>query len=211
MFTYGLLFILALGIAAFGVNVLVQSWRITQATDRAWYSIEQQKMKSSARSLGFLAGLFFCASGGLLIYLLLNPPEKTATELIQPLPSPTVQAVSETPSVTNLPIVTDLLPTSEPMRTPRPAMNATISDTNDIPLVAIPTVDLGIQAIVTNTGGGGLWLRNAPFGDGLVLIPEESVVFIRGGLVEVDGLNWQKVAESSGREGWVAADYLIYR
>jgi hypothetical protein len=70
---------------------------------------------------------------------------------------------------------------------------------------------LGSEGVITNTGGGGLWMRDAPYGNGLVLLPEGSTIFVRGGLVEVDGLLWQGVTDADGREGWVAADYLLYR
>jgi hypothetical protein len=44
-----------------------------------------------------------------------------------------------------------------------------------------------------------------------MLLPEGSAVYVRGGLMEVDGIMWQNVVEPEGRAGWVAADYLIYR
>lgn len=211
MVAYGLKFVLALGIAAFATYLLLHSWQITKATERAWYGIEQQKMKGSARSKRYEAGALFLTSGAILVWLLLNPPELEPEMIAQPSPSPMIQLLTETPVIAEL-VVTDPVPTLELTRVKNtPVPNPMITDTNTTPLVAIPTMDLGIQAVITNTGGGGLWLRDEPFGNGLVLMPEGSVVFVRGGLMEVDGLNWQRVAESSGREGWVAADFLIYR
>lgn len=93
----------------------------------------------------------------------------------------------------------------------RPALTATVVDESETPLVPIPTIPLTSQGVITRTDGGGLWLRDQPFGNGLILLPEGSTVFVRGGLMEVNGIMWQAVVDPDGREGWVAADFLIYR
>jgi len=150
------------------------------------------------------AFVLIVAGASLLIWIALSLQDPAAAEMpLSPTdtlaPSPTL-AVSGPEDEATLAV------------TPTSASGVELSpESGASTLIPIPTVDLGIQAVITNTGGGGLWLRDAPFGNGLVLLPEGSMISVRGGLVEVEGMMWQSVADPDGREGWVAADYLLYR
>jgi hypothetical protein len=204
MESYILQLVLALGMAAYGLYTLIRAWRLHRSSGSAWYSIESRRMKSTALSGGLQGFVLIVVGASLLIWIGLTLQDSATAELT---PSPTVTLTLPVPGAT-----------SGSQREAAPAVTATPSTGVELSpepglstLIPIPTVDLGIQAVVTNTGGGGLWLRDAPFGNGLVLLPEGAVISVRGGLVEVEGLMWQSVADPDGREGWVAADYLLYR
>lgn len=202
MESYNILIVLALGMAAFGLYTLQRAWRISRTAGSAWYSIESQRMKKVSLNWGLQAVVLVIAGSSLLIWIALDL-EKMA--LIEPTLTPTLTVRSFT--------LTPPLPTIEATATITPTALATTEPSSGLAvqtLVPVPTLVLGSQAIITNTSEG-LWMRDAPFGNGLTLLPEGAVLFVQGGLVEVDGLLWQKVSDADDREGWVAADYLIYR
>jgi hypothetical protein len=204
MESYGLQLVLALGTGAYGLYTLIRAWRLYRTSESAWYSIESRRMRSTSLRWGLQAFVLIVAGASLLIWIALSLQNPDTAELD---PSPTV-------AVTPSPVLTTSGPESEaaPAMVPTPSTGVELLPESGLStLIPIPTVDLGIQAVVTNTGGGGLWLRDAPFGNGLVLLPEGAVISVRGGLVEVEGLMWQSVSDADGRDGWVAADYLIYR
>ena len=65
-------------------------------------------------------------------------------------------------------------------------------------------------AVVTGTGDvGGLKLRKAPNGELIDSLPDGTVVEILGESQTAVGLEWRNVRDPKGREGWVAAQYLI--
>jgi hypothetical protein len=65
-------------------------------------------------------------------------------------------------------------------------------------------------AVVTGTADvGGLKLRKAPNGDIIDSLPDGTVVELAGEVKTEVGLEWQKVLDPKGREGWVAGQYLI--
>jgi hypothetical protein len=204
---YAILSILAAGFVLFGVYVLTQARRVSRESDGAWYSIARRDMKRRALLLNLQAAALLLAGAGLLLWLLVELPQAAVSEdgLAVPAPSATVPSPdvpTEQPMIESTEILTPTL---------RPALTATAVDESETPLVPIPTIPLTSEAVITKTNGGGLWLRDEPFGNGLILLPEGSTVLVRGGLVEVSGVMWQAVADPEGREGWVAADYLIYR
>ena len=204
MESYILQLVLGVGMALYGLYTLIRAWRLYRGSGSAWYSIESRRMRSTSLRWALQAFVLVVAGASLLIWIALSLEDPVTAELT---PSPT-ETVTLPPQVA----------TAAPEGEATPGVDSTPTQTIELSvesgvstLVPIPTVDLGIQAVVTNTGGGGLWLRDAPFGNGLVLLPEGAVITVRGGLVEVEGLMWQSVADPDGREGWVAADYLVYR
>jgi hypothetical protein len=142
-----------------------------------------------------------------LLWLLVELPEAARREEEPGVPAPSLAPKS--PEAPLEPLSAE--PTAVLTPTLQPALTATVVDESETPLVPIPTIPLTSQAIITRTDGGGLWLRDQPFGTGLILLPEGSTLFVRGGLMEVNGIMWQAVVDPDGREGWVAADFLIYR
>jgi len=190
--------IVALGVVAFGLYTLLRSLQVARAAEDAWYSFEGRGMKGSARNLGFQAIVLLIAGLSILLWTALNLPEQVQTE-----PTPFLTATTQPfPTSAASPTI-EITPTLATTGTPA------AGEGDERILVPIPTPVLGAEAVVADTGGGGLWLRDAPFGNGLALLPEGTIVFVRGGLLEVEGLLWQQVMDAEGREGWVAADYLL--
>ncbi len=203
MESYSILLVLALGITLFGLGALIRAWRTSQSADSAWYSIENRQIKGQSTSWGLQAVVLLICGSLLLIWIALKLQEPVPAEtLMEPSPTstPSPSQTTPPPGVDASTKEATLVPTS-----------SSPSEVNALTLVPIPTLVLGSEAVITNTGGGGLWMRDAPYGNGLILLPEGSSIFVRGGLVEVDGLLWQGVSDADGREGWVAADYLLYR
>ena len=202
--SYGILLVLAVGIMLYGVYMLIRAWRTSRAAESAWYAVENRQIKGRSANWGLQAVVLLIVGALLLIWIALklqNPPPAEP-----PLP----------PRLTTAPTPSEVVPlrTSEATATEASTveLTATLSlEASVQTLIPIPTLVLDSQAVITNTGGGGLWMRDAPYGNGLILLPEGATLFVRGGLVEVEGLLWQSVSDAEGREGWVAADYLLYR
>lgn len=204
---YGTLSILAAGFVLFGVYLFLHARRVGQASEGAWYSVGRRDMRRKALLVNLQAAALLLGGAGLLLWLLLELPEAAKREEEPAVPVPSL--APESPEAPLEPLLVE--PTEVFTPTLRPALTATVVDESETPLVPIPTIPLTSQAIITRTDGGGLWLRDQPFGTGLILLPEGSTLFVRGGLMEVNGIMWQAVVDPDGREGWVAADYLIYR
>ena len=203
MESYRILIVLGLGMVAFGLTTLLRAWRVSRTAERAWYSIENQRMKRVSLNWGLQAVVLFIAGASLLIWIALDL-ERMA--LIEPTLAPALTARPSPTLTFPLPAIEATVTTNPtPLASTEPSSGLTVQT-----LVPVPTLVLGSQAVITNTSEG-LWMRDAPFGNGLTLLPEGAVVFVQGGLIEVDGLLWQKVSDADDREGWVAADYLIYR
>lgn len=74
-----------------------------------------------------------------------------------------------------------------------------------------PTPDLP-QALVTNTNGVGLTLRDAPAGAELLVLPEGSLVYLLADPpVNQNNLTWRHIRTPAGVEGWVGENYLLIR
>jgi hypothetical protein len=204
---YAILSVLAAGFVLFGVYVLLEARRASRESEGAWYSIAQRDMRRRSLLLSLQAAALLLAGAGLLLWLLVELPTAAVSEEELAVPTPSMIPSFPATPTRELPVESTEVVTP----TLRPALTATAADENETPLVPIPTIPLTSEAVITKTNGGGLWLRDEPFGNGLVLLPEGSTVFVRGGLMEVSGVMWQAVVDPEGREGWVAADYLIYR
>jgi hypothetical protein len=80
--------------------------------------------------------------------------------------------------------------------------------------IAPATADLAVSPTapgtlkVTNTGGQGLMMRREPGGAPLVTLPEGAIVSPLGEEQEAAGRAWRQVQDGTGREGWVAAEFL---
>jgi SH3-like domain-containing protein len=64
---------------------------------------------------------------------------------------------------------------------------------------------------VSGTDGEGVNLRASPSATARVLrvVPEGATLTGAGETQKAEGLNWQKVRDSDGRVGWVAATYVL--
>lgn len=209
MGSYGLSLTLALALVGFGVYGLLRSWQSSRSSRRAWYSVEGRQMRDRARKLAVQAFALLITGAAALLWIGYNLSQPTRTEP-PAIPAPTsLAAPTVTASPSNAEAAATVSPTGEVTGQPSPSPAA--SETEEQIWVPVPTLVLGVRAVVTNTGGKGLWLRDAPYGSNVVLLEEGSLVSVRGGLIEVDGFLWQNVVDPDGRGGWVAADYLLYR
>lgn len=203
MNSFGVLFPLALIIIVFAFYLLRRSRQMHREAEGAWYSFPEREIKTQALGVSLQAVVLFVLGGVILVWLLLTLLEMASEPTS---PGSPVEPVS---TLTSLP------PPVRSSATPTDTLPLDISPTLNLEgqpeLVPIPTTPLTSQAIITNTNGNGLILRDAPFGNQIVILPEGSTIFVRGGLTEVQGIMWQNVVDLDGREGWVAADYLIYR
>ena len=153
--SYGILLVLAVGIILYGVYMLIRAWRASCAAESAWYAVENRQIKGRSANWGLQAVVLLIVGALLLIWIALklqNPPPAEP-----PLP----------PRLTTAPTPSEVVPlcTSEATATEASTveLTATLSlEASVQTLIPIPTLVLDSQAVITNTGGGGLWMRDAP-------------------------------------------------
>jgi hypothetical protein len=178
------------------------------------YGVGRQELRYSmqvdlARSLLLLiVGLI-----ALGVYGLRPLPAEFETGLALTEPAPTPEALlleAPTPSLTPTATATQsAIPASSP--------TAVATPTSPVPIAtptATPTETATPEpptAVVDSPNG--LWLRDNPStGAGaLENLVHNSVLLLLDGRETVDDIDWQQVRAPSGNEGWVAAQFLIYR
>jgi hypothetical protein len=151
--------------------------------------------RPAERDVGALAGMAAAAAAALgLIILWIGwnpaaaPPPAEPTPAVQPADSPTPApppSPTSTPSATVAPSET-----RAPSATPTPTMQP-------------------VLAVVTGTGGQGVYLRDAPglAGKKIASLAEGDVVEILGPPVEADGTRWIPVRTAAGVTGWMALEF----
>ena len=103
------------------------------------------------------------------------------------------------PVVTTPTVMLEVFPPSpEPTSlTPQPTMTVT------------PTV---CRAVVEGSGGNGIYLRDAPQGAELVILPEGTLLTVlEDAPVDAGNFVWRKVRAVGGEEGWAAEEFLTIR
>ncbi len=72
------------------------------------------------------------------------------------------------------------------------------------------TIQSGGAAVVANTGGTGVNMRDAPTTGGNVVdqLSDGTAVTITGDSIDADGYTWWPVKTDSGATGYIVADYL---
>ncbi len=209
MQSYVISLVLALGLLAYGLQTWIRSRQVDRASEKAWYSIEGRRIKRTALSLRFQAIVLFVVGGGALLWIALNARTQNRAEPTAPPVAATQQPVAPDPTLAPSDAFSTAAP--GPYATVLASPSPTASEEDTPVWVPVPTLVLGSTAVVANTEGRGLWMRDAPFGEYMVLLEEGETVYVRGGLIEVDDSLWQGVTDAEGREGWVSADYLLYR
>jgi hypothetical protein len=101
-----------------------------------------------------------------------------------------------------------LIATAAPTAAPSPRASTPTPIAPPVIVVA-GTPDAPGTLRVANTGGQGLTLRRTPGGAALATLPDGTAVSPIGEEQEAAGRRWRQVREMSGREGWVAADFLV--
>jgi hypothetical protein len=179
-------------VAFFGALVLYWQTRVSlRASRRALFDTERQVHLDRIRrgrlsALGLIVLAIALLGVDLGASTIANPPP-TATPT--PTPTPTLPPPTIGPSPT-------------PTLTPSPTFTAAP------PTPTVPP----LTAIVTGAGPIGLRLRDAPSVNGNLidyLVDGTLVTVLPDPTVRTDdGIEWQRVIDPQGREGWVALQYL---
>lgn len=90
-----------------------------------------------------------------------------------------------------------------------PALRAAVEPLAPAATITTPGFTLGSIVRVQGTGAQGLLLRSSPGlpSPSVILIPEGTVLQVRGGPQIADGYTWWQVSFEGGT-GWVAGDFL---
>jgi len=162
-------------------------------TERQMADVRTRQLRS--RTVGFLG------AGGLLLVI-----SAIAAMLPAPVPAPTPTPTSALKSTPPAPTRTHT-PTQAATSTTLPASPTPTSAPAITPTV---TVTAPVTATVSGTNGLGLRLRQEPNGADIAYLPDGSVIELLSDptVTTNDGVVWQKVRDSQGREGWVAAAFL---
>jgi hypothetical protein len=65
-----------------------------------------------------------------------------------------------------------------------------------------------VAALIANTDGAGVFMRDAPGGAVIVALSEGAPVRILYQRERVNGVEWVEVRDLMGRVGWIAAQYV---
>jgi hypothetical protein len=185
------------GVAGIGAVVaffgaLVFFWQTREAqrsVRRALFDTERQVHLDRIRR-GRLSALGLAALAVVLLLVdlggsaIANPPP-TPTSTLTPTPTSPPPTIGPSPTPTLPPTPT---PTPQPPSpTPQPQ-----------------------TATVTGAGSLGLRLRDAPNGNLIDYLPDGTVVTLLPDdpVRTDDGIEWRRVIDPQGREGWVAVQYL---
>lgn len=122
----------------------------------------------------------------------LFPPTFTPTATLGPTPTP----IPITPTYTPPPPTPT--PTNTPTATPTPTATATFTPTP-------------VLAYIANTGGTGVYLRDAPAGMIIGSLPEGAAVEILYQREMVNNLEWIQVRDLFGRIGWVPVPFVVIK
>ena len=180
-----------IGAVIAGLFALIFFWQMQEAargSRRALFDTERQVYLDRVRRARLTAfGLVALFVVLLLPWLggsaIANPP---APPTITPSPTPTATPTSPIPT-----LAPTASPTFMPTATPTPEAKP-------------PT------ATVTGAGTLGLRLRDAPNGNLIDYLPDGTTLTLLpdAPVKTPDGIEWRKVIDPRGREGWVATAYI---
>ena len=162
-----------------------------------FYTLEREIILRRAAFTLVVAALLYTGTLALL-YL-------QRQDLIEASLPPEEQAEGEAGDGTSGPQVTTPTPLFEEF-----PPTATATSTTPQPTITPTTVVC--RAVVEGTSGSGIYLRDAPQGNELVILAEGTLLTVLDDApVEAGGFVWRKVREVGGEEGWAAEDYLTIR
>ena len=158
-----------------------------------FYTLEREIVLRRAMVTLVGAAVLYTATLGLLYF--------QRQQLIADLLAPEEEAAGgvNSPVVTTPTVMLEVFPPSpEPTSlTPQPTMTVT------------PTV---CRAVVEGSGGNGIYLRDAPQGAELVILPEGTLLTVlEDAPVDAGNFVWRKVRAVGGEEGWAAEEFLTIR
>jgi hypothetical protein len=203
-------------VSALAMGLLASGWR----TGRQVLRIPDGPLGVGA--LGLVIALAFLMGGALLIPrpvaslapVLPTPGLATAT----PRPAAALAATvapTPIPSVAATPAASQISVGRTDAATPA-ATAPTAAPTAPAPAAAVaspdPTAAPPAVLIVANAGADGVRLRAAPdSGDALKVLPDGASLQSLGDERQAGGRTWRRVRDTTGAEGWVAADFLSPR
>lgn len=183
--------LLPLGLAAVAIFLAISTHQSIRRGGVRVYTLEREAILRRATFTLLGSSLLFIAALGLLV---LDRQEQNAVD---------AAAAGE-----EIDGVATLTPTPEVgIFPPTPSATPTI----DVSLPTPTPTPLICRAVVTDTGGNGLTLRERPGGAEVDILAESSLVqlILEEGEQEANGLIWVKVRAVIGaQDGWVALDFL---
>ena len=183
-------------IVAFIIFLVAYS-QIRQGGSRV-YSLEREAVLRRASATMFVGAIFLLMTIVWLFYL--NPPPIFIPETEEEIAT---QVAAIPPTETPAPGQTEFnqLPLIETVTT-TPTIDPNLPTATPTPVV--------IRAFVKDTGGNGLYMRDKPGGETLLILDENEFVTVlqSEGTQQFDGFTWLKVRTFLGDEGWVADVFL---
>jgi hypothetical protein len=171
-----------------GLITAFMAYRGIRRGGARFYTLEREAILQRAGLTVLGSAALFLFANGLLIY---ERQQEVALEA-------TTEAIQQEEG--GKPLSTLTISPFPPTETPSPTVDATIPTPTATPIIC--------RAVVENTSFG-LYLRDAPSGEEVDLLPEGSVVtLLEDEAVEANGFTWRKVRAVGGDEGWVAQDFL---
>lgn len=159
-----------------------------------FYTLEREIVLRRATVTLVAAAVLFTAALGLMYF----QRQQLIQAALPPAEEDTTGGVNSPQVTTPTPLFEAFPPTAEPTSTtPQPTVTVT------------PTV---CRAVVEGSGGNGIYLRDAPQGAELVILPEGTLLTVlEDAPVEAGDFVWRKVRAVGGEEGWAAEDFLTIR
>jgi hypothetical protein len=180
-----------IGLSAVAIFLVILTYQNIRRGGARVYTLERETILRRATFALVGSTLLFLAAVGLLIFerqQLLSIDAAEAGEQVEGVvtatPTPELGVFPPTPSAT-------------------PTVDSTLPTATATPLVC--------RAVVAETGGNGLTLRDSPGGDEVTILAESSLVqlVLEEEPQELNGFTWVKVrAVVGGVEGWVAESFL---
>ncbi len=195
-------FFLQVGLILIAIIIFLVAYsQIRQGGSRV-YSLEREAVLRRASATMFVGVGVLILTIGWLYYL--NPPpifqpatEEAALAVVQPEEEAAVAAatpVIEQQDFNQLPLIETVTTT--------PTIDPNLPTATPTPVV--------IRAFVKDTGGNGLYMREQPGGETVLILDENEFVTVMQseGTQQFDGFTWVKVRTFLGDEGWVADVFL---
>lgn len=159
-----------------------------------FYTLEREIVLRRALVTLVAAAALYTAALGLMYF----QRQQLIQASLPPEEEEAVEGVGGPQVMTPTPMLEVFPPSPEPTSlTPQPTATAT------------PTV---CRAVVEGSGGNGIYLRDAPQGAELVILPEGTLLTVlEDAPVEAGDFVWRKVRAVGGEEGWAADAFLTIR
>jgi hypothetical protein len=195
-------------VAAYFLWVAFREWR---SGSRAYFGVERDIAQSEMIGAILRAGAFVIFAALVLGLGWLGGQAESPTGEAADGSQPTATALPGTPATpdasqpTPATLPTDTPDVAESTATPAPEPTDSPAPTEPAPQTAI------VRAF------GGVWLRDAPNGGTIGVLPEESLVQVLEEREQAGNFEWQKIRVISappggealvGQEGWVALEFL---